>query len=51
MTLNKLHGHGTIKLKHILSKKNLKGAAVTMLHLNKQKMEVKFWLLVYILMI
>ena len=40
MALNKPHVHGTIELKHILSKKDLRGATVTILYSYKQKMEV-----------
>ena len=47
MALNKHHMHGKVELEHILSKKNLRGAIVTIFYSYKQEMKVKFWLLVY----
>ena len=42
MALNKPHVHGTVELKHIFSKNDLKGATATILYSYKQDMEVKF---------
>ena len=42
MALNKPHVHSTVELKHILSKKDLRGATVTIIYSYKQEMKVNF---------